>query len=220
MLTSMDIHNKEFPVKMRGYDQDSVNEFLEQVIKDYEQLIRERSELSRDLDLANERLASFEQMQESLNKSIIVAQEAADRLKENSNKESDMIIQEAQGNANQLLQEAVDKARKIDEETEDLRKQSRVFRQRLQLLIESQLDLVNSDDWDNVLAAPELKEANVDTIEEVEKELNASAPVEDETEKETSESNYSEFDDELEFVDEEQVEDGHRPAIENDEPNN
>ena len=37
-LTPMDIHNKDFPVKMRGYDQDEVNDYLDQIIKDYEML--------------------------------------------------------------------------------------------------------------------------------------------------------------------------------------
>ena len=31
-LTPLDIHNKEFDVKLRGYDKDEVNDFLDQVI--------------------------------------------------------------------------------------------------------------------------------------------------------------------------------------------
>lgn len=41
-LTPVDIHNKEFSKRMSGYDRDEVNEFLDQVIKDYELLIREK----------------------------------------------------------------------------------------------------------------------------------------------------------------------------------
>lgn len=39
-LTPMDIHNKEFSVRMRGYDQDEVNDYMEQIIKAYELLIK------------------------------------------------------------------------------------------------------------------------------------------------------------------------------------
>lgn len=42
-LTPLDIHNKEFSRGFRGYDEDEVNEFLDQIIKDYEMLIREKS---------------------------------------------------------------------------------------------------------------------------------------------------------------------------------
>lgn len=214
-LTPLEIHNKEFQTRMRGFDQDEVNEFLDQVIRDYELLIRENKESKEELELANKQLANYEEMQESLNKSILVAQDAADRLKENTNKElevikleadnyaedvrkeadkyaeevrkeadkykeetmaeadnySEDVHEEADDNADALLEEAVLKARKIEDETEALRKQSRVFRQRLQLLIESQLELLTKEDWDNLLVGKPIEYPDTETIEEVEKEL-------------------------------------------------
>ena len=140
VLTPLDIHNKEFPVKMRGYDQDEVNDYLDQIIKDYEAILKDKKELEKNLKFAEEKVAYYNNLQESLNKSIIVAQEAADRLKENSDKEAAIIIQEAENNADRLLNDSVEKARRITAETEELKKQSRVFKQRLQLMIESQLE--------------------------------------------------------------------------------
>lgn len=174
MLTPIDIHNKEFSQRMRGYDQDEVNDFLDLIIKDYETLIREKRSLEDKLASAEDKLSYFEDMQESLNKSIIVAQEAADRLQENAHKEARIMEQEAQSNADKLLQEAVDKARKIEEETEDLRKQSRVFRQRLQVMIESQLEMVKKDEWDELLSSREVPPAEIQTIKEVAAELDYS----------------------------------------------
>lgn len=181
-LTPMDIHNKEFSVKMRGYDQDQVNDYLDQIIKDYELLLKQKKETEKKLEFAEEKLASYDQMQDSLNKSIIVAQDAADRLKVNSEKEADMISkeaenkaskvrQDAENHADQLLKEAVGKARKIEEETEALRKQSRIFRQRLQLMIESQLELVKKDEWDDILQAPISEKPETHTLNEVKTEL-------------------------------------------------
>lgn len=214
-LTPLDIHNREFKKAMRGYDQDEVNEFLDEIIRDYEMMIRENKEKSSSLELANKKLANYEEMQDSLNKSILVAQDAADRLRENTDREieviqreaesyaeekrqeadkyaeeirkeadnyyaetskkadeyADRIHFEAENNADELLNEAVNKARKIEDETEALRKQSRVFRQRLQLLIESQLDLLTKEDWDNLLVGKPIEYPSTVTIEEVEKEL-------------------------------------------------
>lgn len=181
-LTPMDIHNKEFPVRMRGYDQDEVNDYLDQIIKEYEMLLKQKKEADNKLALAEEKLANYDQMHDSLNKSILVAQEAADRLKLNAEKEADMIAKEAtneaanlkheaENNADELLKDAVTKARKIELETEELRKQSRIFRQRLQLMIESQLELVKKEEWDDILQAPSLEEAETETIKEVKKEL-------------------------------------------------
>ena len=214
-LTPLDIHNREFKKAMRGYDQDEVNEFLDEIIRDYEMMIRENKEKSSSLELANKKLANYEEMQDSLNKSILVAQDAADRLRENTDREieviqreaesyaeekrqeadkyaeeirkeadnyyaetskkadeyADRIHFEAENNADELLNEAVNKARKIEDETEALRKQSRVFRQRLQLLIESQLDLLTKEDWENLLVGKPIEYPSTVTIEEVEKEL-------------------------------------------------
>lgn len=55
-LTPLDIHNKEFSRRIRGYDEDEVNEFLDQVIKDYEIVIRENKELQSQLLAVQERL--------------------------------------------------------------------------------------------------------------------------------------------------------------------
>jgi len=170
-LTPMDIHNKEFSLKMRGYDQDEVNDYLDQIIKDFEMLIRDKKELEKKLSFAEEKVTHYDSLQDSLNRSILVAQEAADRLKENTEKEAEVILREAENNADQLLRDAVDKARRIETETEELRKQSRVFKQRLQLMIESQLEMLKKNEWDEVLKAPEMKTVSTPTIQEVSKEL-------------------------------------------------
>jgi len=216
-LTPLEIHNKEFGTRMRGYDQDEVNEFLDQVIRDYELLIRQNKEVNDELEISNKKLSNYEEMQESLNKSILVAQDAADRLKENTEREievikleaekyaeniraeadeyatetnkkadeyADSIHKEADDNADALLQEAVLKARKIEDETEALRKQSRVFRQRLQLLIETQLELLTKEDWDNLLVGKPIEYPDTEMITEVEKELEEKIDIDEE---ETSE---------------------------------
>jgi cell division initiation protein len=85
-LTPIDIHNKEFNKVFRGYDEDEVNEFLDQVIKDYELILREKKELEDKLNETFDRLGHFTTIEGTLNKSIIVAQEAAEELRRNAQK--------------------------------------------------------------------------------------------------------------------------------------
>lgn len=150
-LTPLDIHNKEFSKGFRGYDEDEVNEFLDQVIKDYEMIIRDKKELESRVNEMNERLGHFTNIESTLNKSIIIAQEAGDDVKRNAQKESKLIIKEAEKNADRIINEALVKSRKIAMEIEELKKQSKVFRTRFQMLIEAQLDLLKNDDWDHLL---------------------------------------------------------------------
>lgn len=167
-LTPLDIHNKEFNKGFRGYDEDEVNEFLDQVIKDYEIIIREKKELEEKLHDLNDRLGHFSSIEETLNKSIVIAQEAAEEVKRNAQKEAKLIIKEAEKNADRIVNESLSKARKIALEIEDLKKQSKVFRTRFKMLIEAQLDLLNNDDWDHLLQyevdATELKSAEEDSF--------------------------------------------------------
>lgn len=158
-LTPVDIHNKEFSKGFRGYDEDEVNEFLDQVIKDFELIIREKKELEDKLDAMNERLGHFSTIEDTLHKSIVVAQEAAGEVRGNAQKEAKLIIREAEKNADRIVNEALSKARKIAIEIEELKKQSKVFRTRFKMLIEAQLDLLENDDWDHLM------EFNIDATE-------------------------------------------------------
>ncbi|AIQ64948.1 Septum site-determining protein DivIVA [compost metagenome] len=156
-LTPLDIHNKEFARRLRGYDEDEVNEFLDQVIKDYESVIRENKELNNQLLALQERLDHFTNIEDTLSKTIIVAQEAADEVKNNAKKESQLIIKEAEKNADRIINEALSKSRKIAIETEELRKQASIYRTRFRTLVEAQLELLSQDDWD-ALESREVKE--------------------------------------------------------------
>jgi len=150
-LTPLDIHNKEFSRGFRGYDEDEVNEFLDQIIKDFEILIKEKKEVEERLRNTNDRVSHFTSIEETLQKSILVAQEAAEEVRRNSQKEAKLIVREAEKNADRIVNEALSKARKIAIEIEELKKQSKVFRNRFKMLIEAQLDLIQTDDWDHLM---------------------------------------------------------------------
>jgi cell division initiation protein len=150
-LSPLDIHNKEFASKFRGYNEDEVNEFLEQIMKDYENVLEENKTLKASLQQSTEQVSHFNTIEQTLQKSILIAQEAAEDVRRNSMKESKLIIKEAEKNADRIVNEALSRARQISVEVEDLKKQSKVFRTRFKMLIEAQLDLIQSDDWDVLL---------------------------------------------------------------------
>ncbi|CZQ94804.1 diviva protein [Trichococcus palustris] len=166
-LTPLDIQHKEFTVKMKGYDKEQVNDFLDTITKSYEEVLRENKDLQKQLKFSEEKNQHFINLQDALNKSIVVAQDAADRLKENARKEAEIILFEAEKSADRLLHEAAGKATKINEETDIVRKESRNFKQKLQLLVESQLNLITNDEWNNLLNALPEGEVETPTLNEV-----------------------------------------------------
>lgn len=149
-LSPLDIHNKEFGRRLRGYDEDEVNEFLDQIIKDYEAMIRENKELQAQVSASQEKLGHFSNIEETLSKTIIVAQEAADELKSNAKKEAQLIVKEAEKNADRIINDALAKSRKVALEVEELKKQAAIYRARFRALVETQLELLTQDGWESL----------------------------------------------------------------------
>jgi cell division initiation protein len=149
-LTPLDIHNKEFKRGFRGYDEDQVNEFLDQVIKDYEALIRENKELQNQIQTIQDRLNHFSAIEETLSKTLIVAQETAEEVKMNAKKEAQLVLKEAEKNADRIINESLFKSGKISLEIEELKKQASVYRVRFRMLVEAQLELIQAEGWDTL----------------------------------------------------------------------
>ncbi|WP_281164898.1 DivIVA domain-containing protein [Liquorilactobacillus sicerae] len=189
-LTPLDIHNKEFRVKLRGYDQDEVNDFLDQIIKDYEFNLKENSRLTEELKQNLEKLKYFNDLKDSLNQSIIVAQEAADKVKSSSQRDAEItkreaqkeaadIISEANEKSHEIIEQASQKAKKLIFETDDLKKQARIFRQKLQVMLESQLEIVKSNEWDDIL-----RQGDTTDYEAIQKIIQRDADLDKQTAKE------------------------------------
>lgn len=161
-ITSLEIKDKTFSTKFRGFDPEEVDEFLDIVVRDYEGLVRNNHEMERHIRSLEERLSYFDEMKDSLSQSVLIAQDTAERVKQAAQERSNNIIQQAEQDAqrlleeakykaNEILRQATDNAKKVAVETEELKNKSRVFHQRLKSTIESQLAIVESSDWEDIL---------------------------------------------------------------------
>ena len=56
-LTPMDIKNKEFKKAIRGYAADEVDEFMEEIVENYEELFKENSRLKDTVSRIREKLS-------------------------------------------------------------------------------------------------------------------------------------------------------------------
>ena len=161
-LTALEIKDKRFYVKFRGYDAKEVEEFQDMVYRDYEKLVREKHELETKISALEERLNYFDEMKDSLSQSVLIAQDTAERVKHAANERSETIVrqaeqdahhlvEEAKAKANEILRHATDNAKKVAVETEELKNKTRVFHQRLKSTIESQLSIIDTPEWDEIL---------------------------------------------------------------------
>ena len=161
-ITSLEIKDKTFGVQFRGFNREEVDEFLDIVVRDYEDLVRSNHEKDQHIKNLEDRLSYFDEIKDSLSQSVLIAQDTAERVKQAANDRSHNIIQQAEQDAqrlldeakykaNEILRQATDNAKKVAVETEELKNKSRVFHQRLKSTIESQLAIVDSSEWEEIL---------------------------------------------------------------------
>ena len=161
-ITSLEIKDKTFGTRFRGFDPEEVDEFLDIVVRDYEDLVRANHDKDLRIKSLEERLSYFDEMKDSLSQSVLIAQDTAERVKQAAHERSNNIVhqaeqdaqrllEEAKYKANEILRQATDNAKKVAVETEELKNKSRVFHQRLKSTIESQLAIVESSDWEDIL---------------------------------------------------------------------
>lgn len=151
MLTPLDIHNQEFKKSFRGYNEDEVDEFLDRVVKDYEQIYRENVELKETIDRLKSKVEHFQHIENTLHNTLVVAQETAEEVKLNAKKEAELIVKEAKAEGQRLVDEAEGKVRQRVAEYEELRQQSQIYRTKMRTLILTQLEMLKNSDEEETL---------------------------------------------------------------------
>lgn len=142
MITPMDIRNKEFETGFRGYSKEAVDTFMAEINKDYEVLYRENRELKEKIEHLEKRIAQYEQMEETMNNTLVLAQETGENVKAASRKEAELIIQDAQAQRQSILDSAESSLREARDRYAIIRNDIAVFRTKMESILHSQLKML------------------------------------------------------------------------------
>lgn len=115
MITPMDIHNKTFSKGLRGYSEEEVNDFLQQIVADYEQIYREHREMAEQMDQMKTKLANYERISETMSNTLQLAKDTAESVKKNAKRDADILVSNARAQSKRQIQEAEDSRRKLVE---------------------------------------------------------------------------------------------------------
>ena len=139
---------RKFNTVSNGYDKDEVNAFLNEVTKEYENMLNNLKERDMKLRVMEEKLKKYEGMENVLNKAILVAEESANNIKKVAHDESKLIIDDAKRNASRIINDALLKAEKQEQETESLKRKIAFYKRRIRQALQEQMDMV--DDIDDI----------------------------------------------------------------------
>ena len=146
MLTPLDIENKRFPTKFKGYDDVEVDAFLDQLTIDYERLYKENAELRTQVEDNKKELEHYRNVEKTLQNTLVMAQTTAEDIKLNAQSRAEQIIREAQSEARKATEEITKEEFEIRRRTEELKRQFSVYKAKMEALLISQLELLQDKD--------------------------------------------------------------------------
>ena len=143
-LTPLDVRRYEFGSKLRGFDPERVNQFREQVAEELERLSRINQDLDAKARGFHEQLRAFRERDKAINEALISAQQLRGEIREQAEREGQLIVREARAEADKLIDEARSEIRRIEDQLAALDRARRAYLAQLRVFIERQLSEINA----------------------------------------------------------------------------
>ncbi len=137
----------KFSTSIQGYNKEEVNNFVKEVIVEYENMLVKLKKSYHYSEELKKELKHYKDIESTLNRAILVAEESTSNIKKAAYDESKTILEDARRNATKVINNALVKAERIESEAESLRRKVMVYKRRFRALVEDQLDeMENFDD--------------------------------------------------------------------------
>ncbi len=138
-LTPLDVRRYEFGNALRGYDKARVDQFREQVADELERITRVNQELDGKAKSFHEQLRAYRDRDKALNEALISAQELRAEIRDQADREGQLVLREARNEAERILDQAHADIRRMQEQLEQLERLKRTYLTHLRSLAERQL---------------------------------------------------------------------------------
>ncbi|WP_291635715.1 DivIVA domain-containing protein [Clostridium sp.] len=178
-ITSMDINNKEFKKGFRGYIVDEVHDFLDELSEEYEIMYKENSTLREKTSFLEEKLEHHVKIEATIQNTLVLAQNAAEQAKFCAQKESELIIKNANDSSQRLIDKAHNDVLKINDEYEKTKQEFAKFRTKFRNFMNCQIEMfegLENDYFKNYNVGNEINKGN--EIDDKRSEKEAAATVE------------------------------------------
>jgi DivIVA domain-containing protein len=155
-LTPLDIRRYDFGAKsFRGYDEKKVEDFRNQVAEELERLTRVNQELDSKARGFHEQLRAFRERDKALNEALVSAQQLRSEIREQAEREAQLILREARAEGERQLDGIRNDTRQLEADMVGLEKSRRAFIGQLRQIAERQLaELAAAEGASRGLPAP------------------------------------------------------------------
>jgi DivIVA domain-containing protein len=143
-LTPLDARRYDFGKALRGYDPERVNQFRDQVAEELERLARINQELEAKARGFHEQLKAFRDRDKAINEALVSAQQLRGEIREQADKEAQLILREARAEGERMVEDARAEIRRMDDQLASLDRSRRAYLAQVRALVERQLSEITA----------------------------------------------------------------------------
>ena len=148
MLTPHDLEVKEFGRAVRGYKTEDVDNFLDEIILDFQQLLDENKKLRESVAELDADLRQYKKSESSMLNTLESAKKLMGDISLSAEKRAEVIINNANANAEAIQREAKESISKLTEEGERLAVRVKKFKDRYKELLKDELSQIDGSTED------------------------------------------------------------------------
>jgi len=147
-ITPLDIQQREFTSRLRGYDREEVHDFLRSLSQMVEDLLKEHCVFKEEADKLSREVGELRKKETSLSELLVTTQTMTESLKEAARKEADLILREAEMKAEDLMKSAHVDFRTLQRDILDLRKERILELEKLRSMVQSFAKVIEMEELD------------------------------------------------------------------------
>lgn len=138
----------KFKTSLNGYNKQEVNKFVNDVSREYESMLNNLKNRDQEIKSLKDKLVQYQNMENTLNRALLVAEDASNQIKRVARDESKSIIDDARRNASRIVNEALLKAQKLEDDGNLLKQRIISFKRRFKGIVEQEMDIIDKIDED------------------------------------------------------------------------
>ena len=120
-LSPAEIRHAELDRGLFGYKRDTVDDLLDAVVESFEQVWRERADLTDKVEHLEAEIVRFKELESLLRTTLVSAERASHELRNQARKEAELIVSEAQSEARRVMRDARSERERLMGETQRIK---------------------------------------------------------------------------------------------------
>jgi cell division initiation protein len=135
-LTPLDIHHKEFRHSLRGYSEEEVDAFLDEVADEFERLFKESIDAKEKLEASQETLRQFQEQEQTIRNTMVSAQRSGEEIINKANEEAATVLRDAEVKAKEIIHNALTQKQQVQQELVRIKQAEEEFRVKFKGLLD------------------------------------------------------------------------------------